>query len=397
MALTLCSACHQEHKKEVKLIVSNDTQHDAFGVVDGISLKAVLDSLGVPAGTPITLTDEIGDHVTTQIFNNGQEDLLLFESATLANGESTYFVHIGVDPKAGEVIPAVFVKHYPQRKDDLAWENESSIWRAYGPELQATGERAYGYDIWCKNDKELCCDERMLTALAGWAAADSLRELGEKAKADSIDHAGSFHLDHGKGMDCYAVGQTLGGGTAALLDTLGHIAYPWAWKSHRILADGPLLAAFELDYDTLRVGCDNVIEHRTIVTQEGTRFNLINVSYEGLTRPLEIAVGIAFHGEPDSTRLSTKGKHIAYSDPTDQPQRDPGRVLIGAYIPTLTRTAFEQGHLLGIAQYNPGDTFTYYMGSGWSKGDCADLKAMVEELGQMSDRARVTRIVVSGK
>lgn len=393
-ALILFSACQQQTTKEVKLVVSNATDHDALGVVDGVPLKALLDSIGAPAGTPLTLSDEMGKHVATQIFNNGEIDLLLFESNTLANGESIYYVTIGQDSAQASVQPAVFTQVYPKRKDDLVWENESAIWRAYGPELQATGEQAYGYDIWCKNTKELCCDNRYRLALGNWAMADSLREIGEMAKADSISRAGNFHLDHGDGMDCYAVGPTLGGGTAALLDSLGRIAYPWAWKRHKILANGPLLAAIELEYDTLRVGRDSVVEHRTIVTQKGTRFTIINVRYDGLKKTHDIAVGIVYHGEPDSIRQSVDGKYIAYSDPTDQPANNSGRVLIGAYLPTLTRTSIEQGHILGIAPYSPGETFTYYMGSGWSKGDCPSLLEMTQELRQMSEPARTIRIVV---
>ena len=37
---------------------------------------------------------------------------------------------------------------YPERLDDLAWENDRAAYRAYGPALQASGEQAYGYDIW---------------------------------------------------------------------------------------------------------------------------------------------------------------------------------------------------------------------------------------------------------
>lgn len=394
-ALGMLSACQQKTSRDVTIVVSNPTDAGITGVIDGIPLKPVLDSLGVEAGTPILLTDEMGKQVTTQIFNNGQEDLLLFESNTLANGESTYYVSVRkANEPVIEVPSAVFIKHYPQRKDDLCWENESSIWRAYGPELQATNERAFGYDIWCKNTKETICDDRMLTALRGWAMRDSLHAIGEHQLADSIGHAGSFHEDHGKGMDCYAVGPTLGGGTAALLNE-GAIVYPWAWKTHKILANGPLLGAVRLDYDTIYVGADTVIEHRTIITQKGTRFNIINVEYDGLTQKHEIAVGIVWHGDEDSVRIDAANKYIAYSDPTDQPQRNPGRVLVGAYVPTLTRTAFEQGHVLAIANYKPGDTFTYYMGSGWSKGDCASLSIMTKELKELGqEKPREVRIVM---
>lgn len=390
------SACQNETERQVMLVVSNSTTHDHIGVINGVQLDALLDRLGVSGQAHLSLRDEQGKAVATQIFNDGKHDLLLFETNTLANGESTYYVSIGNDSVPTAIRPSVAVKHYPRRKDDLLWENESAMWRAYGPALQASDERAFGYDIWCKNTKELIGDRRMTTALDNWAKADSLRSLGLpelQATADSIGEVANFHHDHGDGMDCYAVGPTLGGGTAALLNE-GRIVYPWAWKSHKILADGPLLAAFQLNYDTLRVGNDTVMEQRTIIAQKGTRFNIVNVRYEGLKEAHDIAVGIVFHGDEDSTRLNLEGKYIAYSDPTDQPSRNPGRVLVGAYVPTMKRVALEQGHLMGIATYEPGQTFTYYLGSGWSKGDCPSLNAMVSELEQMNDEPRNVRIVV---
>lgn len=391
----LLSACQQEKQRQVTLVVSNPTAQDISGVVDGVPLQAVLDSLGVAAGTELTLIDERGNHVTTQIFNDGSQDLLLFESNTLANGESYYYVSVGKDTAQTSVAPAVFVKHYPRRKDDLLWENESAQWRAYGPELQASGERAFGYDVWCKNTKEAIGDRRMMTHLDEHAKADSLQHLDNPDLlpiADSLRRTSTFHRDHGDGMDCYAVGPTLGCGTAALLNE-GLLVLPWAWKSHKILANGPLLAAVRLDYDTLYVGNDTVMEHRTIIAQKGTRFNIINVEYDGLSEPHEIAVGIVYHGDEDSVRVSPRQKYIAYSDPTDQPDLNPGRVLIGASIPTMTRTALEQGHLLGVAQYTPGETFTYYMGSGWSKGDCASLSVMTQDLEHLNDAPRTVSIV----
>lgn len=395
LGLTL-SACQKQAPRQVTLVVSNETDHDIAGVIDGVPLQAVLDSLRVPAGTPLTIRDELGKSVTTQIFDDGATQLLLFETNTLAHGESIYYLSIGHDSIQEATSSAVSIKHYPQRKDDLLWENESAMWRAYGPELQTSGERAFGYDIWCKNTKQLIGDTRMLNALANWERADSLRKLEQPellAIADSIGESTNFHHDHGDGMDCYAVGPTLGGGTAALLND-GQIVFPWAWKRHKILANGPLLAAVRLDYDTLYVGADTVFEHRTIITQKGTRFNIINVEYEGLTTQHEIAVGIAYHSSDDSIRFNIANKYMAYADPTDQPERNPGRVLIGTYVPSMTRTALEQGHLLCIGRYQPGETFTYYLGSGWSKGDCPSLSTMEKELKQMQEPARTVRIVV---
>lgn len=389
----LLNACNQQQgNRIVTLVVSNTTPHDAMGVVDGISLAAVCDSLGASSDAQLTVMDENGSPVCTQIFDNGQEKLLLFESSTLAYGESTYTVSVGSPDTV--FAPSVFVKQYPRRKDDLAWENESSIWRAYGPELKETGERAFGYDIWCKNTKRLVTEERYWKFFRGYELADSLHALDLHAQADSTVHAMTFHENHGDGLDAYSVGPTLGGGTSALFPN-SHIAFPWSYRSYQVLAEGPLLAAFTLTYDTTYVAGDSIVEHRTIVTQKGTRYNIINVQYEGLSQDMPVVAGIVFHGEPDSVRLNTEMKYICYSDPSDKRDSAEGRVLVGLYSPSLTQTSLEQGHLLAISEYKPGDTFTYYMGAGWSRGDCPTLDTMEAELKQMSEESRKVRIVVT--
>ena len=59
-----------------------------------------------------------------------------------------------------------------------------------------------------------------------------LKELKktEPEKAAGLLKELSYHIDHGHGMDCYAVGPTLGAGVAALMVD-DSIIYPWCYKS----------------------------------------------------------------------------------------------------------------------------------------------------------------------
>ena len=41
-------------------------------------------------------------------------------------------------------------RYYSERLDDVAWENDLGGYRAYGPALQARGERGFGYDLFTK-------------------------------------------------------------------------------------------------------------------------------------------------------------------------------------------------------------------------------------------------------
>ena len=79
----------------------------------------------------------------------------------------------------------------------------------------------------------------------------------------------SYHVDHGNGMDCYAVGPTLGGGTAALFPD-STIVYPYCYKDCEILDNGPLRFTAKLVYNPLVVkGDSSVIETRIILWTRG--------------------------------------------------------------------------------------------------------------------------------
>ena len=84
------------------------------------------------------ILDSRGNQVPYQIT---YDDNLLFPVAVQANGEETYTITVG-EPIEAE--PLVYGRHYPERLDDITWENDRSAYRAYGPALQARGERAYG-------------------------------------------------------------------------------------------------------------------------------------------------------------------------------------------------------------------------------------------------------------
>lgn len=279
--------------------------------------------------------------------------------------------------------PAVYVRAYPGRKDDVAWENQSAIWRAYGPALQQSGEKAYGYDIWCKNTPTLVSEQRFDMDSVGLVQR---RQLPGGAwgspEAKKIEDATSFHYDHGNGLDCYSVGPTLGGGTSALMVD-GRIVYPWCYAEYQLLALTPDSACFELTYHPTLVGNDLVTEHRRITVLSGTRFCRCDVRYEGLTHPVQVCAGIVLHGHEEDARLSVRQHYIAYADPSDRPD-DPavGQVMVGIYAPQMTQAMISEGHLLAVQPYHPGDTFTYWFGSGWSHGDCPTLQTLLSELQQ---------------
>ena len=70
--------------------------------------------------------------------------MLILPTSVKASSTATYTIKPG-NPQPVDVISCGRV--YPERVDDIAWENDRAAYRAYGPALQATGEKAYGYDV----------------------------------------------------------------------------------------------------------------------------------------------------------------------------------------------------------------------------------------------------------
>ena len=100
------------------------------------------------------IQDEGGQEVPYQRLANGQ---VIFPVSLEAHGKAVYKVVPGTPSPVGSIACG---RHYPERLDDIAWENDKSGYRAYGPALQRTGEKAYGYDILVKNVKEPVLEQR---------------------------------------------------------------------------------------------------------------------------------------------------------------------------------------------------------------------------------------------
>lgn len=252
------------------------------------------------------------------------------------------------------------------RKDDLIWENEFSGYRAFGPALQAAGEQAFGYDVFTKSVQYPVMHDRYEKALGP-----------EKI---------SFHLDHGDGMDSYGVGPTLGCATAALVGQDG-IVYPWCWKEAEILENGPRRFQARLTFGPVVYDGREIVEQRLITLDAGSRLNRVDITYDGLEKPATVVVGIVVHAE-NPYGWYAGDNVIAVADLGDRNIGENGEIYCGAVLPGgFDRSGFEAfdeprgtaiGHVLGYSTCNPGETFTYWFGSGWSKAGIPSLDDWVQ-------------------
>ncbi len=172
-----------------------------------------------------------------------------------------------------------YARLVPERKDDLAWENDKVAFRVYGPALRS-GPEDSGIDVWCKRVSYPILDQ--------WYDADRLQKI-------------SYHQDHGEGYDGYHVGDTRGcGGLGLWVD--GKIVTADTYITAEINWTKSDVAEFKTVYEyPVKTGGKTVYENRLTRLRLGERFSEIE-SFFSFTAgrgakpienfPYEVAIGI---------------------------------------------------------------------------------------------------------
>lgn len=394
MTALFCFACNDS--RTVTVTVTNPLAMERSNEMVEVSMETVTDRLGLADTAQIVVLNANGQQVPYQITYDGK---VIFPAAIAAGGTATYTIQTGT-PEAFDV--KACGRCYPERMDDMAWENDLVAFRAYGPALQAKGERGFGYDLFTKYNTT----EPMLEAMyAKELDKETLAKIAELKKTDpkaaaELSRERSYHIDHGYGMDCYAVGPTLGAGVAALMvnDT---IIYPWCYKNQEILDNGPLRFTVKLEFTPLTVkGDSTVVETRLITLDAGSHLNKTAVSYSNLKETLPIVAGIVLH-EPDGAVVADAANgYITYVDPTTGP--DNGKIFMGAAVPAVVKDAktvlFSEkekkernnadGHVLAVSDYEPGSDYVYYWGFAWDKADIKTADAWNRYMADFAQKVR---------
>ena len=394
MTALFCFACNDS--RTVTVTVTNPLAMERSNEMVEVSMETVTDRLGLADTAQIVVLNADGQQVPYQITYDGK---VIFPAAIAAGGTATYTIQTGT-PEAFDV--KACGRCYPERMDDMAWENDLVAFRAYGPALQAKGERGFGYDLFTKYNTT----EPILEAMyAKELDKETLAKIAELKKTDpkaaaELSRERSYHIDHGYGMNCYAVGPTLGAGVAALMvnDT---IIYPWCYKNQEILDNGPLRFTVKLEFTPLTVkGDSTVVETRLITLDAGSHLNKTAVSYSNLKETLPIVAGIVLH-EPDGAVVANAANgYITYVDPTTGP--DNGKIFMGAAVPAVVKDAktvlFSEkekkernnadGHVLAVSDYEPGSEYVYYWGFAWDKADIKTADAWNRYMADFAQKVR---------
>lgn len=299
-------------------LVSVDTAQIPFDVAKGMVVR-----------------DAFGIERTSQLTHDGQ---LLVDVHVRPHAVATYTLQPG---QPAVVLSSVSGRQYPERLDDIAFENDRIGFRLYGPALQRKGEKGFGHDVWVKRT----------TALV-------LEELYRN------DPRLSFHLDYGKALDCYGVGPTLGCGTPCLIHN-GKIVYPWCYETYKILDKGPLRFTVQINFAPV----NGITEHRILSLDKGANFCEAIVWYDGISRPTDIAAGLAIR-PADTTTVKIGKDYVHYADPTVDPDRHQFQIYSALLFPDTQVTIMQkEGHALGILKGYQGGPFHYFFGAAWSEFD----------------------------
>ena len=393
------SASCADSKQSMTVTVTNPLALERTGEMVEVPMSDVTAKLQLADTAQIVVLGEDGQQVPYQVT---YDEKVVFPVTVKANGTATYTIQSGT-PDPYNVIACG--RYYPERLDDVAWENDLGGYRAYGPALQKRGERGFGYDLFTKyNTTEPILESLYAEELdkEKRARIAELKKTDPKAAAE-LQNAISYHIDHGYGMDCYAVGPTLGCGTAALMagDT---IIYPYCYRTQEILDNGPLRFTVKLEFNPLTVrGDSNVVETRVITLDAGSYLNKTVVSYTNLKEAMPVTIGIVLR-EPDGVVTADAANgYITYVDPTTDRSGGNGKIFIGAAFPSLVKEAktvlFPEkekkelrggadGHVLAISEYEPGSEYTYYWGSAWDKAAIKTADAWNAYMAEYAQKVR---------
>jgi rhamnogalacturonyl hydrolase YesR len=362
--------------KTVSITVKNESDEFRQQVIE-IDAADIFARLGIHGGRQFIVRDPAGLELPYQL---SYDENILVDAGVSPHSSLTLTLEKGT-PQVYKTV--CYGRIYPERKDDYAWENDRGAYRVYGPALQRSGEKSYGLDVWSKNTPELVVEQRY------WIEDVVMMPLVEKLRAenrqrgDSLYRINSYHHDHGRGMDLYKVGATLGCGTPAFMDG-DRLVYPYCFKDYEVLDNGPLRTTVLLNYHKTPWQGDSITEHRIISLDKGSNFNKMTVWYSNLKQPVRLASGVVLHSE-DKESVVLGNDHVAYADPTDNPRVNNCQVFVATLYPkggiSTRKVLFDkpfggnEGHALGILDGYKGERFTYYFGSAWSK---YDVRTMAE-------------------
>lgn len=286
----------------------------------------------------IVINPVTGKQVAYQLEHLGQPAIqnLLIDISINAKAKLVLQIKKG---KPEKFVSRTYCRYVPERDDDFAWENDKIAFRAYGKALEKTNGNAYGMDVWVKRTDKLVINERY--------------------------KRGDYHKDHGDGMDYYHVGFSLGAGDIA--PYVGDsVCYPKNYRNWKILDNGPLRSAFQLEYDEWNVGSGIVKVVKTLSIDAGSQLHKVEADYSlNKLSSLPVVVGIIKRPQAGKEFFDEQDGIMGYWEPTDPKDGTTGVGCI--FTQPVKNVIIGKGQMLTLMDAQSDKPVVYYRGAAWDK------------------------------
>lgn len=308
---------------------------------------------------------------------NGRPEELVF-LADFWPSETREFRVEAAAPAAAK--PRVFVMHDAHR-DDVAWESDRIAYRIYGQGLWKASEFqplvSSGIDVWPKRVRDLVVER--------WY----------KKGHDE------YHLDRGEGADFYTVGPALGAGGSAVWRN-GTLHRAKNFRSHRILANGPVRVVFELEYEPWDAGGVQVSETKRITMDAGQNLFRQEITYRGAAgAEVPYVVGtVKREGLVGAGSRSAAHAWMSTWGPVER--KNGGHGSLGTAVlmekGRMEETEETDDHFLAVSTARVGVPAVQYAGAGWTaSGDFRSVEDWWRHLEDFGRRlAAPVKVTVAG-
>ena len=315
-----------DSKQSMTVTVTNSLALERAGEMVEVPMSDVVAKLKLADTAQIVVLDVDGQQVPYQVT---YDEKVVFPVTVGANSAVTYTIQPGT-PAPFDVIACG--KYYPERLDDVAWENDLGGFRAYGPALQARGERGFGYDLFTKyNTTEPILESLYAEELNPEKRAKiaELKKTDPKAASELVETR-VISLDAGSYLNKTVVSYT--NLKEAMPVTTGLVLRE---PDGAVVADAANGYITYVDPTTDRSGANG-----------------------------KIFVGAAFPAQVKEAKVVLL---------SEKEKKDRG----GA-----------DGHVLAISEYEPGSEYTYYWGSAWDKAAIKTQDAWNKYMAEYAQKLR---------
>ena len=259
--------------------------------------------------------------------------------------ETRVFVIEATAPRT-PAAPRVHAKYVGDR-DDIAFESDRIAYRMYGQGLwKQEDTHSSGIDVWPKRTHELVLDK--------WYAKGH----------------DEYHTDRGEGADFFKVGPTLGaGGTAIWKD--GKLYRAENFKTQRVVADGPIRAIAEMDYERWDAAGRPFTEMKRISVDAGSNLVRAESIWRSEGSDAEFTYAIGTVKRPHLVGSLSKAQPWAWLstwgpiDPSTTGHSDLGTAVLMDRSKLIDMKETDD-HYVILSTARPGVPVAHYVGAGWT-------------------------------